>query len=207
MNQTNNSSILRDACTNYRDTKNLEILKVNALARLIVDRVCKKLNTFNSMGAGFRPIKEYVQLQPLAIELDQLSNEAFVDLFFEDKTESTVLLPVPNKDIKTLFTKGEVVKLANLRKSYTERLKHDNDPSLYGDASYLILNIQTSVIQMIEDEVKNLLMSAVPKDFDMEWSVTYSTQAFSQKAKGKNGEKDRVVTNLRQGFSIVMKCN
>lgn len=207
MNQTNNSSILRDACTNYQDTKNLEILKVNALARLIVDRVCKKLSTLNSMGADFRPIKEYVQLQPLAIELDQLSNNAFVDLFFEDSTESTITLPVPNKDTKALFTKGGVVKLANLRKSYTERLKNNSDPSLYGDSSYLILNLQTPVIQMIEDEVERLLMSSVPRDFDMEWKVTYSTQAFSQKAKGKNGDKDRVVTNLRQGFSIVMKCN
>ena len=206
MNQTNNSSILRDACTNYRDTKNLEILKVNALARLIVDRVCKKLSTFNNMGADFRPIKEYVQLQPLAIELDQLSNDAFVDLFFEDNAGCMISLPAPNRNDKVQFAKGEVVKLANLRKSYTEKLKHTND--YYGiDASYLILNLQTSAILMIEDEVERLLMSAVPKDFDMEWSVFYSTQAFSQKAKGKNGDKDRVVTNFRQGFSIIMKCN
>lgn len=206
MNQTNNSSILRDACRNCRDAKNLGILRLNALARLIVDRVCKKLNTFNDIG-DFRPIREYVQLQPLAIELDQLSNDAFVDLFFEDKTGCTISLPAPNKTDKVQFTKGDVVRLANLRKSYTEKLKHTDDHDIYGDASYLILNLQTSAILMIEDEVEHLLMSAVPKDFDMEWSVCYSTQAFSQKAKGKNGDKDRVVTNLRQGFSIIMKCN
>lgn len=206
MNQTNNSSILRDACRNCRDAKNLGILRLNALARLIVDRVCKKLNTFNDIG-DFRPIREYVQLQPLAIELDQLPNDAFVDLFFEDKTGCTISLPAPNKTDKVQFTKGDVVRLANLRKSYTEKLKHTDDHDIYGDASYLILNLQTSAILMIENEVEHLLMSAVPKDFDMEWSVFYSTQAFSQKAKGKNGDKDRVVTNLRQGFSIIMNCN
>lgn len=168
--------------------------------------MCKKLNSFNNRGV-FYPIKEYAEIQPLAIELDQLSNDAFVDLLFEDKTGRTISLPAPNKNDKVQFTKEEVVKLAKIRKSYTEEPKHTDGRIIYGDAVYLILNLQTSEILMIEDEVKHLLMSAVPKDFDMEWNVFYSTQAFSRKVKGKNGDKDRVETHLQQGFTIIMKCN
>lgn len=206
MNQPDNSSVLRDACRNYRDAKNLAVLRLNVLARLIVGQVCKKLNSFNNMGV-FYPIKEYAEIQPLAIELDQLSNDAFVDLLFEDNTGGTISLPAPNKNDKVQFTKEEVVKLANLRKSYTEEPKHTDGRVIYGDPVYLILNLQTSEILMIEDEVKHLLMSAVPKDFDMEWSVSYSTQAFSRKVKGKNGDKDHVETHLQQGFRIIMECN